>query len=453
MELKIFGNLKIRTLLISTLSLVFLWVIVVSYISNQNLQKVSTESYTLNDEIKTLKKYSSLDTLAQKIVYYDEVLTQSARNYAFTIDPMWRERYYIHIPLLEGAISQAIKTGDLLEKNLFLNLNEANNVLVELEQKSINLTDKGDSKSAVMILKSEEYWTFKEEYQKNIAEYLSKREVDHKNVLDSNILGITSTSKNLQKIVSDEIRSLIILILILIPTLVFIVYYFEKKLSNPIVSLVETIDSISNGDFKSYKIAPEKGDLMEISKLKKSLARIIKTMKLAVLESMNDPDISYQEAIEISKKNEMRFKILADTVPAIFYSAKASGNFDATFISKSIEAFGYNPREFTLIPGFWMEQIHPDDKINVNRALKKLLLKGSVSYRYKFKKKDGSYSLIQDYSRLIKDSFGKPVEIIGMMFEIFEENSTSGAPSNLKGKNNKKGIQNPNNKIDSNKSS
>ena len=48
----------------------------------------------LPDSIGTITRASYLDSLAQFIRYYDEVLTQSARNYAFTREKKCRTRNY-----------------------------------------------------------------------------------------------------------------------------------------------------------------------------------------------------------------------------------------------------------------------------------------------------------------------------------------------------------------------
>ena len=69
--------------------------------------------------IDQLSRYAETDGLAQRIVYYDEILTQSARNFAFTQNPRWEQRYFAYEPLLEAAIQQAVDQGDTKDKDTF----------------------------------------------------------------------------------------------------------------------------------------------------------------------------------------------------------------------------------------------------------------------------------------------------------------------------------------------
>jgi len=58
--------------------------------------------------IEELQKQMNLDSYANQIRYHDEILTQSARNYAFTQDAHWFERYEEHEPMLGDFINKAI---------------------------------------------------------------------------------------------------------------------------------------------------------------------------------------------------------------------------------------------------------------------------------------------------------------------------------------------------------
>jgi len=49
------------------------------------------------ETVRLINESSRLDGLAQFIRYYDEILTQSARNYAFTQDRCQRQKWRHHI--------------------------------------------------------------------------------------------------------------------------------------------------------------------------------------------------------------------------------------------------------------------------------------------------------------------------------------------------------------------
>jgi CHASE3 domain sensor protein len=65
----------------------------------------------LAKDIQNIKENERLDHLAELIRYYDEVLTQSARNYAFTGNLKWKERYQDIEPKLDKVIKEAIFEG------------------------------------------------------------------------------------------------------------------------------------------------------------------------------------------------------------------------------------------------------------------------------------------------------------------------------------------------------
>lgn len=89
--------------------------------------------------------------------YYDEAMAQSARNYAFTLDKKWEQRYRTFEPEADKTIKNAIKNSSAKEKIFFEILDKANIALVEMEYKSIELTNKGKSDEAVRLLESKEY--------------------------------------------------------------------------------------------------------------------------------------------------------------------------------------------------------------------------------------------------------------------------------------------------------
>ena len=80
--------------LISGITAVILIVFVLGYpsLSHAAVAADTTTEYG-TESIRSLETASRLSGLALLINYYDEVLTQSARNYAFTRDKKWEKRY------------------------------------------------------------------------------------------------------------------------------------------------------------------------------------------------------------------------------------------------------------------------------------------------------------------------------------------------------------------------
>ena len=93
--------------------------------------------------IEYLNKASQLDHLAHNIVYYDEILTQSARNYAFTGGKDWKQRYLDSEPELDSIIKGALDLGNESGKEIFRKIDHSNQLLVEMEHMALDFVDEG----------------------------------------------------------------------------------------------------------------------------------------------------------------------------------------------------------------------------------------------------------------------------------------------------------------------
>jgi len=122
------------------------------------------------EKVAQLSASSQLDGLAQFIRYYDEVLTQSARNYAFTQDKKWEQRYRDVEPELDRTIKEAIEKGDTWDKEFFCSIDQANLALVKMEYEAIELVNKGQAEKANEILGLARDTGIKRRFMKKVCE-------------------------------------------------------------------------------------------------------------------------------------------------------------------------------------------------------------------------------------------------------------------------------------------
>ncbi|MEG3931079.1 GAF domain-containing protein [Microcoleus sp. T3_B1] len=114
-----------------------------------------------------------------------------------------------------------------------------------------------------------------------------------------------------------------------------------------------------------------------------------------------------------------RLQYLLATTPAVIFSCKLGGNFEVTFVSDNIVSMiGYEAREFIDGSLDWHSLVHPDDREIVATSFAQILEKGSISYEYRERHKDGSYRWIYDEVKLVKDAAGLPVECVGYGVDI-----------------------------------
>ncbi|MEK6589075.1 MAG: PAS domain S-box protein, partial [Nitrospinota bacterium] len=118
-------------------------------------------------------------------------------------------------------------------------------------------------------------------------------------------------------------------------------------------------------------------------------------------------------------KAEERLRHLLISNPAVIYSARADGDYGATFISENIhEQLGWRSSDFIGDSGFWAKNIHPDDSQRILTDFPKVFDHGIHIHEYRFRHKNGSWRWMHDEMKLIKDREGKPIEIVGYWVDI-----------------------------------
>lgn len=200
--------------------------------------------------LEKLEEMEKTSLQAQLIRYYDEVLTQSARNYAFTQDKKWEERYQKIKPILGELITDTINHGDEEDKRIFHDINMANIALVKMEYDSLELVNNGQSEVAIQILESSEYWEQKKIYQKGIEDYVVKQNM----VLDDTHKSSTNSIDEIIYKVTDLINFNRVIILFLIPIILgaFLVlgFFISKSFSDPLKNIILGIDHVKKGDLE-----------------------------------------------------------------------------------------------------------------------------------------------------------------------------------------------------------
>lgn len=206
------------------------------------------------ERIQDLDHAATLDKLALSIRYYDEVLTQSARNYAFTGDEQWQTRYRSAEPELDAIIKEAISEGGDAESAFFSTVDEANQALIKLEYRSIELVNLQRNAEAVSILESKEYWDYKAIYKDALDEYIAARGENFLEVSDTATNSIVEANsleeQNFQHL-SMIYTTLIFAIPILIAVVVVVGFQIANSISTPIKRLISATDELGKGNYEA----------------------------------------------------------------------------------------------------------------------------------------------------------------------------------------------------------
>jgi PAS domain S-box-containing protein len=135
-------------------------------------------------------------------------------------------------------------------------------------------------------------------------------------------------------------------------------------------------------------------------------------------------DISEQKWLESELRSEaVKFKSLAERIPAVVYIEGEGGSDDAPFyISPQYEElFGYTPEERQANPTLWRELLHPEDRARAIEAAKLSYEAGGFSEDYRMVARDGRVVWVHDETVLIRDEEGKPLFWQGVMYDISEQ--------------------------------
>lgn len=219
----------------------------------QAITKVEELARPLRYEIPTayevLERTSHLFNEAQLIRYYDEVLTQSARNYAFTQDEKWVDRYGDIEPLLDRAIKRALGDGDETGRQLFSQIDSSNMALVEMEYTAISLVDRGQAAEAVAILESDEYWNQKEIYWNGLKRFFDRIETKDRQARDISSRAVESATVLAQSSAASTIRSFWILSAVLLIVAILVGTVVGRSIIRPLNRLRNVAIEMGKGNY------------------------------------------------------------------------------------------------------------------------------------------------------------------------------------------------------------
>ena len=110
----------------------------------------------------------NLLTFIQTLRFYDEILTQSLRNYAYSGSQRWLDRYQEYKPKLNQLIEEVTIAYSTFQNPVFQRLYQSNNTLYKLEAEAALQVRRGNREAALTILDGEEYEKAKATYTQTL---------------------------------------------------------------------------------------------------------------------------------------------------------------------------------------------------------------------------------------------------------------------------------------------
>ncbi|MEG4232566.1 PAS domain S-box protein [Microcoleus sp. Pol11C3] len=131
-------------------------------------------------------------------------------------------------------------------------------------------------------------------------------------------------------------------------------------------------------------------------------------------------DISYRKRAEMEfQQLKERLQLLLGSNPAVIFTAAPTGDFCTTYISDNVQTIvGYDPQELLADCKFWSSRIHPEDRPQFLVNFSHLCEGENCIFEYRFLHQDGIYRWLRTELKLLVDSMGVPIEIIGYAADI-----------------------------------
>lgn len=123
-----------------------------------------------------------------------------------------------------------------------------------------------------------------------------------------------------------------------------------------------------------------------------------------------------ERALESARK---RLRFVVTNVPAIIFVCESQVPYAINYLTdNAVEQLGYDLEQLMGRSGFWVELSHPGDIEDVGVTISQFFQQGYIQKELRIRLYNGSYRWYQNNLKLIRDSEGKPIEVIGYLMDI-----------------------------------
>ena len=122
------------------------------------------------------------------------------------------------------------------------------------------------------------------------------------------------------------------------------------------------------------------------------------------------------------------------TGPVVIFKRKPSNDcWAVSQVTDSVSQWGYTPDFFLNDEEAVKSVFHEDDMENVRESLKLAIDSNGdrINQQYRIKKMDGTIAWVSDYTQIIRDAKGQPIELIGYLVDITKDKDNEALYANI----------------------
>ncbi len=128
-----------------------------------------------------------------------------------------------------------------------------------------------------------------------------------------------------------------------------------------------------------------------------------------------------RQAEQRLQQSELRYRLVGDAANDAIWDWNLISD-EVTWNEGVRTRFGYTTEQVGPDASWWVEHIHPEDREQVVDSIH-AAIDGDAEqwqHQYRFRRSDGSYIHVLDRGRILRTDSGKPIRMVGSMFDLTE---------------------------------
>jgi PAS domain S-box-containing protein len=185
-------------------------------------------------------------------------------------------------------------------------------------------------------------------------------------------------------------------------------------ITRPLAQLAAAAVAVTGGEYSRRVAVSRKDELGTVSTAFNAMTTSIAEGQQKLEHKV--AELTRTEAEQRATQERLQH-VLASSGAIIRVQRLTDGHFVTEWISENLTPMlGYEILE-AMSPNWWQAHLHPDDHARLKENNASFRLQDGAR-EYRFRNKAGAYRWLREEQRIVRDAAGKPVEVIGALFDI-----------------------------------